>query len=281
MTLVVAVGLCTLDLVQRVERLPAPGEKVQSLSVEVAAGGPATNAAVAIAALGGRVRLTTVLGAHPLAKLAAEDLTTHGVELHDVLPTHEASPAVSAVSVRTADGERTVVSHNARGVKAPPLVDLAGASAVLLDGHHPELALHAARTAKASGIPTVLDAGSWKPVLTDLLPYMDVCACSSSFTSPTPLSTPVVIRTNGPNPVTWSTRTAQGEVQPPHVTAKDTVGAGDVWHGAFTLAVARLGRVPTAADLPPMIEYANQAAATRIQHEGARSWVAPMRTQGR
>lgn len=38
MTVLLA-GLCTVDLVQRVAELPAAGEKVQSLSVEVAAGG--------------------------------------------------------------------------------------------------------------------------------------------------------------------------------------------------------------------------------------------------
>jgi len=275
-TLVVAVGLCTVDLVQRVRALPTPGEKVQSLSVEVAAGGPATNAAVAIAALGGRARLVTVLGEHPLARLAAEDLATCGVELADALPTRAAPPPVSAVSVRTTDGERTVVSHNATGVQAPPRADLADADAVLVDGHHPELALHAARTAKDRGIPVVLDAGSWKPTMPDLLPYVDIAACSAAFTSPEPLTTPVVIRTNGPNPVTWSTVEADGEVPAPEVVAKDTTGAGDVWHGAFTLAVARLGRVPKAAELPSVIEYANQAAAIRIQHEGARAWVEPM-----
>ena len=276
MTLVVAVGLCTVDLVQRVHTLPAPGVKVQSLSVEVAAGGPATNAAVAVAALGGRVRLATVLGTHPLARLAAEDLSSCGVELMDVLPNRAAPPAVSAVTVRAADGERTVVSHNAAGVSAPPEVDLSGADAVLVDGHHPTLALHAAKQARARGIPVVLDAGSWKPILTELLPYVDVCARSSTFVASEPLTTPVVITTNGPAPVTWTVGAAQGEVPAQRTTARDTAGAGDVWHGAFTLAVARQGRVPTAADLPPMIEYANRAAAVRIQHEGARAWVEPM-----
>jgi sugar/nucleoside kinase (ribokinase family) len=275
-TLVVAVGLCTVDVVQRVHTLPAPGEKVQSLSVEVAAGGPAANAAVAVAALGGRVRLSTVLGAHPLARLAAEDLSSCGVELSDALPDRAEPPAVSAVSVRTADGERTVVSHNASGVSASASVDLSGADAVLLDGHHPTLALQAAQAARARGIPVVLDAGSWKPVLTELLSYVDICACSTAFSAPTPLTNPVVITTHGPAPVTWSTGTTHGEVAAPTVTARDTSGAGDVWHGALTLAVARLGRVPTAAELPTMIEYANHAAAVRIQHEGARAWVEPM-----
>lgn len=276
MTLVVAVGLCTVDLVQRVRTLPAPGEKVQSLSVEVAAGGPAANAAVAVAALGGRVRLSTVLGAHPLARLAAEDLSSCGVELADALPDRAAPPAVSAVTVRADDGERTVVSHNAFGVSAPPKVDLSGADAVLLDGHHPTLALQAAQAARARGIPVVLDAGSWKPVLTELLSYVDICACSSAFAAPEPLTNPIVITTNGPAPVTWSAGIAHGEIPAPTVTARDTSGAGDVWHGAFALAVARLGRVPVAAELPSMIEYANRAAAVRIQHEGARAWVEPM-----
>lgn len=37
---VLLAGLCTVDVVQRVAELPAPGEKVQSLQVDVAAGGP-------------------------------------------------------------------------------------------------------------------------------------------------------------------------------------------------------------------------------------------------
>ncbi len=277
MSLVVAVGLCTVDLVQRVSALPAPGEKVQSLTVEVAAGGPAANAAVAVAALGGRARLSTVLGQHPLARLAAEDLVSCGVELVDALPDRDAPPAVSAVSVRAADGERTVVSHNAAGVTAPAAADLSGADVLLLDGHHPTLALAAAREARALGIPVVLDAGSWKPVLADLLSLVDVCACSAAFTAPTPLTNPVVITTYGPNPVRWAANGDSGDVAVPPVPARDTVGAGDVWHGALALAVARLGRVPVAAEVPDLINYANRAAAVRIQHEGARAWVAPMR----
>ena len=276
MTTVVAVGLCTVDLVQRVPELPAPGDKVQSLSVEVAAGGPAANAAVAVAALGGRARLSTVLGAHPLARLAADDLSACGVELTDALPDRLEPPAVSAVSVRQSDGERTVVSHNAAGVSAPPVTDLSDADALLLDGHHPALALDAARAARERGIPVVLDAGSWKPVLTELLPYVDVCACSATFTSEVPLDNPVVIRTHGPDPVTWQAGGASGEVPVAPVAVRDTAGAGDVWHGAFTLAVARLGRVPAAADVPELVEYANRAAAVRIGHEGARAWVTPM-----
>jgi sulfofructose kinase len=276
-SVVVAVGLCTVDLVQRVERLPEPGQKVQSASVDLAAGGPAANAAVAVAALGGEARLSTVLGSHPLARLAFQDLTACGVRVTDVLPYRVAPPAVSAVSVRRSDGERTVVSHNAAGVTVAADVDLTDAGALLLDGHHPELALRAARAARARGVPVVLDAGSWKPVLTELLPLVDVCAPSSAFESPAPLTNPVVIRTAGPDPVRWTASGRSGEVPVREVDVRDTAGAGDVWHGAAALAMARLARVPVARDIPALIEFANNAAAVRIAHEGPRSWVLPMR----
>ncbi|GAB3454552.1 PfkB family carbohydrate kinase [Actinophytocola sediminis] len=274
---VVAVGLCTVDLVQRVERLPAPGQKVQSISVELAAGGPAANAAVAVSALGGRAGLSTVLGSHPLARLAFQDLTDCGVRVTDVLPQRVAPPPVSAVSVRDSDGERTVVSANAAGVTAVADVDLTGAGALLLDGHHPELALRAARAARAAGVPVVLDAGSWRPVMAELLELVDVCACSATFASPAPLVNPVVIRTAGPDPVRWTASGTRGEVPVPEVAVRDTAGAGDVWHGAAALAVARLGRVPTAAELPGLIEFANRAAGVRIAHAGPRSWMPSMR----
>lgn len=274
---VIAVGLCTVDLVQRVDQLPGPGQKVQSESVELAAGGPAANAAVAAAALGATAGLSTVLGTHPLARLAFQDLTACGVRVTDVLPYRVAPPPVSAVSVRTSDGERTVVSHNAVGITAEADIDLTGAGVLLLDGHHPELALRAARAARDRGVPVILDAGSWKPVLAELLPLVDVCACSSAFESPVPLPSPVVIRTAGPDPVRWAASGTTGEVAVRPVAARDTAGAGDIWHGAAAVAIARLGRVPGAAELPNLIDFANRAAAIRIACQGPRSWIPSLR----
>jgi sugar/nucleoside kinase (ribokinase family) len=265
---VLLAGLCTVDVVQRVAELPAPGEKVQSLQVDVAAGGPATNAAVTAAALGAETTLLTVLGAHPLAALARADLETHGVHVVDLAPSLADPPPVSAVAVRDRDGERTVVSRNAGGRhfhgEVPPLE----ADVVLLDGHYPELALAVARGTEA---PVVLDAGSWKPVLDELLPLVDVAACSAHFRAPDPglheRGVPTVITTAGPDPVRWSTADGgSGEVPVPAVAARDTLGAGDVWHGALAVAVAR---EPTVTD---RIRFANEVAAERVRHVGPRSW---------
>ncbi|WIX93606.1 PfkB family carbohydrate kinase [Amycolatopsis sp. DG1A-15b] len=261
-------GLCTVDVVQRVDELPAPGEKVQSLRVDVAAGGPATNAAVTAAALGAEATLLTVLGAHPLAALARADLETHGVRVIDIDPGRTGPPPVSAAAVRDRDGERTVVSRNAAGSEATwsGQVD---ADVVLVDGHHPGLALSVARA--AGDVPVVLDAGSWKPVLDELLPLVDVAACSAHFTAPEPglheRGVPTVITTAGAGPVRWSTADGgSGEVPVPAVEARDTLGAGDVWHGALAVAVARERTVTD------RIRFANEVAAERVRHVGPRSW---------
>ncbi|MFC0439832.1 PfkB family carbohydrate kinase [Kutzneria buriramensis] len=270
-------GLCTVDVVQRVGEIPAAGEKVQSETVALAAGGPAANAAVAVAALGGIPTLLTALGAHPLALLALRDLDDHGVTVVDLLPAKQDPPTVSAVTVRDRDGERTVVSHNAAGTTISPPVEILEADAVLVDGHHPALAL---RVAKASA-PVVLDAGSFKDVHEELLPLVDVCACSASY----PLSTkelhdrgvPVVVRTHGPRAVEWSCEGRIGEVFAQRVAARDTSGAGDVWHGALTFGIGRLGHVPTPHELPGLIDLANRVAGIKVRHVGPRGWVDEVR----
>lgn len=274
-------GLCTIDVVQRVVELPGPGEKVQSLSVDVAAGGPATNAAVTVAALGGSPILLTALGAHPLAELARADLASCGVEVIDVAPDSPAAPAISAVAVRERDGERTVVSRNAGDVRvpSPALADYVDigmcANAVLVDGHHPELTLAVARWARDRDIPVVLDAGSWKPVLDELLPLVDTAACSANFRAPGPSlrerGVPTVIVTAGANPVRWWTAEGSGEVPVPPTEARDTLGAGDVWHGALAYGMGQL-------DLPELIRFANAVAAERVRHVGPRSWLHAVRT---
>jgi sugar/nucleoside kinase (ribokinase family) len=287
---VLLVGLCTVDVIQRVAELPRPGAKAQSESLELAAGGPAANAAVTMAALGDEAVLATALGAHPLAIVARDDLATHRVRVLDVSPEYQPPPPLSSVLVRTGDGERVVASPNAAGIPADPaalplssLLD--GAGALLVDGHHPRLAIAAARAARAAGVPVVLDAGSDKPVLEELLPLVDVCACSAIFRlgnagargtekAVHELGVPVVIRTDGAGPVRWSTRDGRsGSVRPPTVTVRDTLGAGDVWHGALTHGIGSLGRIPNAEELPGIIERANRVAARRVSVAGARAWL--------
>ena len=277
---VVCVGLATVDLVQRVERLPGTDAKAEALSADVAAGGPATNAAITAAALGATVTLVTAVGAHPLGGLIRADAEAYGVTLLDATPLARTMPPVSAVTVLDATGERTIVSRNARGleVAVPPGLSevLATADVVLADGHHPLLA----RAAAASGRPLLLDAGSWRPIFAELLPLADVVACSAAFRPPGAGEVRDALRaagvrrgaiTRGPEPVSWWSGDEHGEVAVPQVAAVDTAGAGDVFHGALAVALGR------GEDLLPALRYAVGIAGIRVRHAGPRAWLGVLR----
>src|SRR5699024_7911590 len=183
-------GLATLDVIHRVDASPGPDEKVTALSQFVAAGGPAANAAVTFAALGGHAVLLTALGRSPIAGTISAELTEHGVEVIDVAPDLDGGAPVSAVTVLAATGERSVVGGDAAGVRAPAPPPqlmhevLAGADVVLLDGHHPELARAVLSAAREAGLPTVLDAGRWKPIMEELVGAVTDVVASADFRTP-------------------------------------------------------------------------------------------------
>ncbi|MBO3742324.1 PfkB family carbohydrate kinase [Actinoplanes flavus] len=272
---ILCVGLATVDLVQRVARMPGVDEKVQSTSMDVAAGGPAANAAVTAAALGADVTLVTAVGTHPLGDLIRADLAAHRVTLIDASPDAEQPPPVSAVTVLDATGERTIVSRNA-GTRtvAVPESGLPDADLTLVDGHHPALAVAAARSARR----LLVDAGSWRPVFADVFPHAELVACSGDFRHPAAagpgdaaiaaaVAAPHVAITHGDAPVNWFSAGSSGAVPVPRVTAVDTSGAGDAFHGALAVALTR------SDDLQTAIEYAVRVAATRVAHAGPRAWL--------
>ena len=173
-------GLTTLDVLHRLDHVPDPSLKVTSTDFTMAAGGPATNAAVTYAALCAASRvlsgpeheagaasgapadseeapiLLTALGEGPVAAFLAADLAAVGVRVMDATApaSYPASrePAVSSI-IEHPSG-RMVASTNARldadaERVAAELPERVGA--VLIDGHNPALA-HAALTL---GVPEV------------------------------------------------------------------------------------------------------------------------------
>jgi sugar/nucleoside kinase (ribokinase family) len=280
-------GLCTLDIIQAVDRVPGPNEKVTALDQTVAAGGPAANAAVTFAFLGGHATLLTGAGRHPLAEGIRADLARAGVRLIDAAEADVRPPPVSSILVTAGTGDRSVVSRNAAGRElAPPpeLSALAGqARAVLIDGHHPMLAHAAARAARDHGRPCILDGGSWKDNTADILPYVDVAVCSADFRPPGAAGDVLAyllgsgIRwaavTDGPRPVTWAGLGARsGTVPVPAVDVADTLGAGDVFHGALTHAIAAHGALDEDA-FTSALRFAAEVAARSCRSFGTRAWM--------
>jgi len=285
------VGLTTLDVVHRAAARPGRDEKVTAVRQDVAAGGPAANAAVVVAALREQAVLVTALGGGPVATAARADLEAHGVRVHDVVAAGEDFPlAVSAVLVDDATGERSVVSADAALATAPApapeaLEALPAPDVVLLDGHHPEVAravlAHVLARTEASGERplVVLDAGRWRPVFAELLPAADVAALSADFTVPDhddPVAGALahgahrVVVTHGPDPVEWFADGRSGIVPVPRADARDTLGAGDAFHGALAAALAQ------GVTLADACTVAADVASTRVAHVGPRAWLAEL-----
>jgi sugar/nucleoside kinase (ribokinase family) len=70
----------------------------------------------------------------------------------------------------------------------------------------------------------------------------------------------------------WRDGGTERYVAAPRVAAIDTLAAGDVWHGAFALALAE------GSDIPGAAQFANTAAALKCAKPGGRAG-APTRTE--
>lgn len=287
------VGLATLDVIQRIDKWPSPNEKSTSSWHEIAPGGPATNAAIAHAALGGRSTLTTGLGRGVVGQTIQVAAESSGVRIEDAAPS-EAAPAVSSIILSGTAGERAIVSSDASGMYLePPLSTdgLDGVSVVLVDGHHPELAIWAARAARARGLPLVLDAGRWKPVMEELLPLATDVICSEDFRVPNfgagepmaqrmfALGAERVAVTRGGRPLQWWTTRESGEISPPSVQAVDTLGAGDVFHGAYVFRLA-CGSYETHRYFQDDLAWAASVVARKVSVLGHKAWVSELQAIG-
>ncbi|WP_084038072.1 PfkB family carbohydrate kinase [Demequina sp. NBRC 110053] len=280
-------GLTTLDVIHQVEHLPAPNAKVVALDFAVAAGGPATNAAVAFAHLGGSPELRTRLPEHPLTGLIRADLDACGVALVDAGGL-DGPPVTASIMVTRATGERAVVSPSASAVMTnrSPVepASLEGASAVLVDGYYPEIAVPLARAARAQGVPVIMDAGSLRSHTSDVIREVDVVIASQDLATPSGAIEPDDVFawieslgveraaiTRGSDPVLWRVRGAEGVVPIAPVAVVDTLGAGDFFHGALAWRIASLGMDD--ARLAEDLAWAVAAVGPALGSFGTRAWL--------
>lgn len=282
MTHGIFVGLSTVDLIYTLEEFPSPNAQVVARNQEVLAGGPATNAAIAFSHLGGSATLFAAVGSHALASLVRTELQRYSVDLIDPAPKSDQPPPISSVYV-DGRGQRTVVSVNTTRSQIPaPQVDpssLRNAGILLIDGHAMEACVAWAKEAQTHGIPVVLDAGSWKPGTERLLKNVDTAICSADFRPPgctdedsvieylQSLGTKYIAITRGPDPVRFVSDSSAGFIDVPHVEVVDTMGAGDIFHGAFCYYTA-IGYNFVAA-----LRQAATIAAESCRFSGTRAWM--------
>lgn len=281
------VGLITLDLIYGVEALPTSNQKIVALADAIAAGGPATNAAVTFRHLGHGATVLGALGQHPMTTLIRAELAQWGVAIADLAPQQPTPPPVSSILVTQATGERAVVSLNAqktqRAVEHIPAeiwtaLHQGEIEVVLIDGHQMAVGEAIAQQARARGIPIVVDGGSWKPGFDAVLRQADYVIASANFWPPgcttheqvmaylQALGVGHIAITHGARPIQGMRGDRPFWLEVPAITPVDTLGAGDILHGAFCHYIHSL-------DFEAALSQAAQVAAHACQSFGTRHWM--------
>ena len=266
MTEVLIAGMAVADFVFRVHAIPSHAEKYRAGSLETVVGGPAANAAIAVARLGGRAVLVTRLGEDAIADTVRAGLEAEGVACRIRPGGH--SP-VSAAMIDAA-GERQVVNFPGEAlVEETGTLDDIDPAAVLVDAHWTGAALAGLELARSLGVPGVVDAEA--PATRKVLEAASHVAFSrSGLRAFTGIGTREeallaaareldawVCVTDGAAGVSYIEEDRAKTVPSFPVHAVDTLGAGDVWHGAFALRLAE-----GAGELEA-VRFANAAAALK------------------
>ncbi|HEV7267154.1 MAG TPA: PfkB family carbohydrate kinase [Falsiroseomonas sp.] len=283
---VLCIGMAVWDRILSLPGLPTAPIKIYASDLTETGGGPAATAACAIARLGGAPRLVARVGADAVGTQIIEELERFGVATSFVARLDGARSAVSSVAIEPG-GERLILAFPGQGLGVPPdWVDwdaaFEGIGCVLADVGWPPGAERALKEASARNIPSVLDADlSPHPAAADLVPLADHVVFSAPGLAmlaeeedPTRALAKVVARRGGYRGSVGVTRAelgyrwmdAAGDWSSPGfpVKAVDTLGAGDVFHGAYALALAG------GADLAEAARFANAAAALKCARGGGR-----------
>ena len=286
---VLFVGRTTLDVLYRLDSVPDEDTKTYARELRAAPGGPALNAAVTHALLGGQAMLVSAVGGGQWAAPVLDELNRLGVSLVDLGAGTPYETPLCMVLINSRNGSRTIVN--------PPISQVAlrrlGASwtaevpaswgavpaVILCDGFFFEETAALLTACKSAGAAICLDSGSWKPGTAELAELLTAAICSERFSVPgqsgSPDATfawfaakgvPHVAVTRGAKYILGWDRGRRFEIEVAKIEAIDTLGAGDVLHGAFCHHFAR------SREFEPALRWASQIATLSCQCLGVQAW---------
>jgi sugar/nucleoside kinase (ribokinase family) len=296
---VLFVGRTTLDVLYWLDQLPEEDTKVFARQFQAAPGGPALNAAITHSLLGGQAMLVSAVGGGPWAVPVHAELERHGVRLLDLAAGTAYETPLTTVLVSGVNSSRTIVNPPVVQVALRQL----GASwdaempasrgtippVVLCDGFYLEQAMPLLAVCRDAGAALCLDGGSWKPGTAELAPLLTAAICSERFAIPAQFDpgpshpspsvgpnalfewfaargVPYIAVTRGAKPIQGWDRGRHFEIDVAQIAAADTLGAGDVLHGAFCHFFAKT------QDFEPALRRASEIATLSCQGLGIQAW---------
>jgi len=289
---ILCIGMPVRDLTFRIEELPERGFKVNASHFEEICGGNALNAAIGIVRLGGRASICGPMGdvREASAKYIFEKLAHEGIDTKHIMHMRGLVTPISNIMIDPS-GERTIVTFRDPELWKVRLPDagelLEDCQAILTENRCAEFCTDLCAEARRRGIPVIVDVDRTMSLREGLL-----TASSHLVFSSEALQSTASVRDNAealkkiakftPSFVA-GTRGAQGtlwldeqhklrETPAFPVHTVDTLGAGDVFHGAFALAITE------SQDIPSALRFASAAAALKCTRFGG-AFAAPQRAE--
>ncbi len=279
---IVGIGVCTVDHLVKVPRLPKRNENMRALDYARQPGGLASIALIAAARLGARAKIIARIGDDDNGAYISRALRDEGVDVSRLLIEPGSASQVSLILVDADSGDRSIITRPPTGAEISPAEirreDIAGARVLFLDNIS-EATLRAARWAREAGMKVVLDPARPYAELKPLLQYVDVPIVPEAWARawlPNQPPTAAAERLHAEGAelaiVTLGERGAVAcwdggpRAFPAYaVDVVDTTGAGDAYHGAFMAALLEDW------DVPRMARFSAAVGAMNCRAIGGRS----------
>ncbi|QDP23488.1 sugar kinase [Bradyrhizobium cosmicum] len=289
---ILCVGIPVRDLTFRVETVPDRGSKANASHFAEICGGNALNAAIAIARLGGQVSFAGPMGdvGETSSAFILERMAQEGIETTHIVRMPGLATPVSAIMIEPS-GERTLTIYRDPGLWSVSLPDveelLADCQAVLVESRCAAFCTDLCVEARRRGIAVVVGVDRAMALTDGLLTAASHLLFASAQLQETTgvaddgealrhlsrLTPAFLAATRGPRGAIWLDETGELDETPAFpVEAIDTLGAGDVFHGAFTL------RLSEGADVREALRFAAAAAALKCTRHGG-GLAAPQRLE--
>lgn len=279
---ILCVGIPVRDLTFRVETVPERGSKANASHFAEICGGNALNAAIAIARLGGQVSFAGPMGdaGETSSAFILERMAQEGIETTHIVRMPGLATPVSAIMIEPS-GERTLTIYRDPGLWSVSLPDveelLADCQAVLVESRCAAFCTDLCVEARRRGIAVVVGVDRAMALTDGLLTAASHLLFASAQLQETTgmaddgealrhlsrLTPAFLAATRGPRGTIWLNETGELDETPAFpVEAIDTLGAGDVFHGAFALRLSEGG------DVREALRFAAAAAALKCTRHG-------------
>jgi len=263
---IVVVGSVNLDLSATVGRLPAPGETITGATLSRFPGGKGANQALAARRLGALVQLVACVGNDAAAVEALAMLRAGGVDLSRVTILEASQTGVALICVEPSGENQIVVAPGANAAMDPGALMLESADALICQLEIPaDVIARAANEFQGFFCANLAPA---KEIDARVLQRADLVVVNETEAA---WYGETLQACRGLVAITYGARGAslqQGgspiaEAAPPAVTAVDTVGAGDAFTAALTVALVE------GQDPPEALRFACAAGAVAATRAGA------------